>query len=113
LLLLFCWAGFILLFFSFSTRRYYLAPALRALALLLGTGYRWIPGTNRIIYCARRAHLFVVLMVVGVLIAGITGALAIMFHTPAKGVELSDLLNKNPDAYVPVPGHILDLTGKL
>jgi len=77
-----------------------------------GTGYRWNPGHNRIIYCARRAHLFVVLMVVGVLIAGITGALAIMFHTPAKGVELSDLLNKNPDAYVLSLGHILDLTGK-
>ena len=37
LLLLFCWAAVILLFFSFSTRQeYYLAPTLPAFALLLG-----------------------------------------------------------------------------
>ena len=114
LLLLFCWAGFILLFFSFSTRQeYYLAPALPALALLLG---HWLSLESQAQIgspIARAGRISsVVLMVVGVLIAGITGALAIMFHTPAKGVELSDLLNKNPDAYVLSLGHFLDLTGK-
>ena len=114
LLLLFCWAGFILLFFSFSTRQeYYLAPALPALALLLG---HWLSLESQaqigspIARAGRISSL--VLMIVGVIIAGITGALAIIFHTPAKGVELSDLLNKNPEAYVLSLGHFLDLTGK-
>ena len=114
LLLLFCWAVFILLFFSFSTRQeYYLAPALPALALLLG---HWLSLESRAQIgssIARAGRISsVVLMVVGVIIAGITGALAIIFHTPAKGVELSDLLNKNPEAYVLSLGHFLDLTGK-
>src|SRR5271157_2946244 len=114
LLLLFCWAAFILLFFSFSTRQeYYLAPVLPALALLLG---HWLSleSQAQIGSCIARAGRIssVVLMAVGVLIAGITGALAIIFHPPAKGVELSDLLNKNPEAYVLSLGHFLDLTGK-
>lgn len=114
LLLLFCWAAFILLFFSFSTRQeYYLAPALPALALLLG---HWLSLESQAQIGSRIAHAgrisSVVLMVVGVIIAGITGALAFLFHTPAKGVELSDLLNRNPDAYVLSLGHFLDLTGK-
>ena len=113
LLLLFCWAVFILLFFSFSTRQeYYLAPALPALALLLG---HWLSleSQEQIGSAMARAGRIssVVLMVVGVLIAGITGALAIIFHTPAKGAELSDLLSKNPDAYKLSLGHFLDLTG--
>jgi len=112
----FCFAGqdSSCCFSSFSTRQeYYLAPALPALALLLG---HWLSLESRAQIgssIARAGRISsVVLMVVGVLIAGITGALAIMFHTPAKGVELSDLLNKNPDAYVLSLGHILDLTGK-
>ncbi len=114
LLLLFCWAGFVLLFFSFSTRQeYYLAPALPALALLLG---HWLALESQAQIgspIARAGRISsVVLMIVGVIIAGITGALAFMFHTPAKGVELSDLLNKNPEAYVLSLGHFLDLTGR-
>jgi 4-amino-4-deoxy-L-arabinose transferase-like glycosyltransferase len=113
LLLLFCWAAFILLFFSFSTRQeYYLAPALPALALLLG---HWLSLESQAHIgspIARAGRISsVVLVVGGVLIAGITAALAITFHTPAKGVELNDLLNKNPDAYVLSLGHFLDLTG--
>src|SRR5208337_4425681 len=113
LLLLLCWAVFIVLFFSFSTRQeYYVAPALPALALLLG---HWLSLESQAQIgspIARAGRISsVVLMVVGVLIAGITGALAIIFYTPAKGVELSDLLSKNPDAYVLSLGHFLDLTG--
>ena len=114
LLLLFCWAAFILLFFSFSTRQeYYLAPVLPALALLLG---HWLSLESQAQVgspIARAGRISsVVLMIVGVIIAGITGTLAIMIHAPAKGVELSDLLNKNPEAYVLSLGHFLDLTGK-
>ncbi len=113
LLLLLCWAVFILFFFSFSTRQeYYLAPALPALALLLG---HWLSLESQAQIAspiARTGRMSsVVLMVVGVLIAGITGALAIIFRTPTKGVELSDLLSKNPEAYVLSLGHFLDLTG--
>jgi 4-amino-4-deoxy-L-arabinose transferase-like glycosyltransferase len=114
LLLLFCWAAVILLFFSFSTRQeYYLAPALPALALLLG---HWLaceadsPIGSPIARAGRASA--VVLLVLGLLIAGIAGALAVISHPPKPGVELAELLNQNPDAYVLSLGHFLDLTGE-
>ncbi|HEX8872761.1 MAG TPA: glycosyltransferase family 39 protein [Candidatus Acidoferrum sp.] len=114
LLLLFCWAAVILLFFSFSTRQeYYVAPVLPPLALLLG---HWLareaeaPIGSSIARAGRISST--VLMAVGLLIAAITGGLAIVSHRPAAGVELADLLNKNsPDAYFLSLGHFLDLTG--
>jgi 4-amino-4-deoxy-L-arabinose transferase-like glycosyltransferase len=113
LLLLFCWAAFILLFFSFSTRQeYYLAPALPALALLLGY---WLDLESQaqigspIARAGRISSL--VLLIVGLLIAAITGTLAIISHAPEPGMELADLLNKNPDVYMLSLGHFLDLTG--
>jgi 4-amino-4-deoxy-L-arabinose transferase-like glycosyltransferase len=113
LLLLLCWAGVILLFFSFSTRQeYYVAPALPALALLLG---QWMakesesPIGSRVARVGRRSAI--VLLVLGLLIAGVTGTLAVISHAPKPGEELADLLNKNPDVYVLSLGHFLDLTG--
>jgi 4-amino-4-deoxy-L-arabinose transferase-like glycosyltransferase len=113
LLLLFCWAAAILLFFSFSTRQeYYVAPALPAFALLLG---HWLareeeaPIGSPIARSGRVSAT--VLLVFGLLISSITAALAIISHTPKSGVELADLLNKNPNAYVLSLGHFLDLTG--
>ncbi|HEY4978467.1 MAG TPA: glycosyltransferase family 39 protein [Candidatus Acidoferrum sp.] len=113
LLLLFCWAAFILLFFSFSTRQeYYLAPALPALALILGY---WLSLESQAQIgspIARAGRLSSnVLLGVGLLIAAITGTLAIISHAPAPGMELADLLNKNPDVYMLSLGHFLDLTG--
>jgi len=112
-LLLFCWAAVILLFFSFSTRQeYYLAPALPAIALLLG---HWLacegeaPIGSPIARAGRVSAT--VLLVVGLLIAGITGVLAAISHPPRPGAELADLLNQNPDVYVLSLGHFLDLTG--
>jgi 4-amino-4-deoxy-L-arabinose transferase-like glycosyltransferase len=113
LLLLFCWAAFILVFFSFSTRQeYYLAPALPALALILGywLGLESEAQIGSPIARAGRVSS-VVLLVVGLLIAVITGSLAIISHSPAPGTELSDLLKKNPDVYMLSLGHFLDLTG--
>jgi hypothetical protein len=52
-----------------------------------------------------------VLLVVGVLIAAITGTLALTSHTPAPNLELFDLLNKNPNLYALSLGHMLDLSG--
>jgi len=113
MLLLACWAGVILLFFSFSTRQeYYVAPALPALALLIG---HWLARESEaqigssLARSGRRSST--VLFAFGVLIAVITGVLAIVSHPPAPGVELYDLLNKNPDVYVLSLGHFLDLTG--
>ncbi len=113
LLLFFVWAIVILLFFSFSTRQeYYLAPALPALALLLGN---WLAQESQSAYGsdpARSGRISAaIFLVVGLLIAGVTATLALISHAPPPGVGLADLLNKNPDAYVLSLGHFLDLTG--
>ena len=113
LLLLFCWAAVVLLFFSFSTRQeYYVAPALPALALLLGywLGREADAQIGSSIARAGRVSAFV-LLVAGLLIAAITGTLAILSHAPAQGVELVDLLSKHPGVYIFSLGHFLDLTG--
>jgi len=52
------------------------------------------------------------LLVFGLLMAAITGTLAGRTHAPAPGLELFDLLNKNPDLYALSLGHMLDLTGE-
>ena len=113
LLLLLCWAAVILLFFSFSTRQeYYIAPALPAFALLLGNWLAREEQAPKGSPIARSGRISAtVLLVFGLLIAGITGALALIAHAPRPGIELADLLNKNPDAYVLSLGHFLDLTG--
>jgi 4-amino-4-deoxy-L-arabinose transferase-like glycosyltransferase len=111
-LLFLLWAVVILLFFSFSTRQeYYTIPALPALALLVGS---WLaresesqPGNPE-----RRAGR---LSSVGLLVAGVMafviGILLLrVAKTPAPGVDLADLLKKNPDAYALSFGHFLDLT---
>ena len=114
LLLMFCWAAVIFLFFSFSTRQeYYVAPALPALALLLGY---WLSLEQEVQIgspMARAGRISAtILLVAGVLIAGVTGTLAVLSRTPKPGVEIADLLNKNPDVYVLSLGHFLDLTSE-
>lgn len=113
LLLLLCWAAVILLFFSFSTRQeYYVAPAVPALALLLGY---WLSLESEaqigssIARAGRRSAL--ALLILGVLVAAITTTLAVVSRTPAPGTDLYDTLSQNPDAYVLSLGHFLDLTG--
>jgi len=113
-LLFFIWAAVILVFFSFSTRQeYYVAPALPALALLLGI---WLDRETRISgegVLARSSMIpATVLLIFGLLISAATLALAILSRTPRPGVDLADLLNKNPDVYVLSLGHFLDLTGE-
>jgi 4-amino-4-deoxy-L-arabinose transferase-like glycosyltransferase len=113
LLLIFVWAIVILLFFSFSTRQeYYLAPALPALALLLGT---WLARESQSAFgsdVARSGRISAtVFLIVGLLISALTLTLAIISHAPQPGMELADLLSKNTEAYVLSLGHFLDLTG--
>jgi 4-amino-4-deoxy-L-arabinose transferase-like glycosyltransferase len=114
LLLFFVWAMVVLVFFSFSTRQeYYLAPALPALALLLGN---WLAHESQSAFgsnVGRSGRVSAtVFLVVGLAISGVTLTLAIISHAPVPGMELADLLNKNPDAYVLSLGHFLDLTGR-
>jgi hypothetical protein len=115
LLLPFCWAAVILLFFSFSTRQeYYLAPTLPAFALLLGN---WLareaeaPIGSPIARSGRISAA--VLLAVGLIAATAAGIFALIARAPSPGVELADLLNSNADSdvYKLSMGHFLDLTG--
>jgi 4-amino-4-deoxy-L-arabinose transferase-like glycosyltransferase len=113
LLLLFCWPAVILLFFSFSTRQeYYVAPALPGLALIIGY---WMvreseaPASSAIARAGRRSAA--ALLVAGLIIATVTGFLAVTTRTPPPGSDIFDALNQNPDVYTLSLGHFLDLTG--
>ncbi len=113
LLLFFVWAIVILLFFSFSTRQeYYLAPALPGLCLLVGY---WLALESESAFGSQPARSgrisASVFLVFSLLIAAVTLTFAVISHSPPPGVELVDLLNKNPEAYVLSLGHFLDLTG--
>ena len=111
-LLFFLWALVILLFFSFSTRQeYYTIPALPGVALLAGG---WLaresaadaPEVER--RAGRRSSL--VLMVVGVVAAVVGLALLSQTHPPPPGIDLAELLKKNPEDYDFSLGHVLDFT---
>lgn len=98
-----CWAGFILLFFTFSTtQEYYSMPAYPALALLLGSaiaqGGRWIQG------CTRAAAV-----VAGAALAAIVVILAAVWNLPAPG-DIASALTQNPEVYTLSLGHMTDLT---
>jgi 4-amino-4-deoxy-L-arabinose transferase-like glycosyltransferase len=102
-LLCWCWAGFILAFFTFSTtQEYYSMPAYPALALLIGAGldngHRWLRPAARVL---------------GVLAASlVVGLLAIVWvvrQYPAPG-DIANALTLNPEAYTLSLGHLKDLT---
>ncbi len=102
-----CWAGVILVFFTFSTtQEYYSMPCYPALALLLGSamagsepsGETWI----------RRGTLALSFLLFAA--AATAGALFLMVrHIPAPG-DISRTLSFHPDAYTLSLGHIEDLT---
>jgi hypothetical protein len=102
-LLALCWAGFILVFFTFSTtQEYYSMPSYPAFALLLGcamaTDGKWIDWGNRVLGGIAA-------------IAGV-GAIAIAFsvrNLPTPG-DISSALSRHPSAYTLSLGHMLDLT---
>jgi 4-amino-4-deoxy-L-arabinose transferase-like glycosyltransferase len=111
-LLFFLWALVILLFFSFSTRQeYYTIPALPGIALLAGgwlareSGADASEADRR---AGRRSSL--VLMGVGGFAAVIGLALLSLTHQPPAGVDLAELLKKNPQDYDLSLGHVLDFT---
>jgi 4-amino-4-deoxy-L-arabinose transferase-like glycosyltransferase len=111
-LLFFLWALVILLFFSFSTRQeYYTIPALPGVALLAG-GWLARESAADSSEAERRAGRVssLVLMIVGTVAAAVGLALFSRTHQPPAGVDLADLLKKNPQDYDFSLGHVLDFT---
>lgn len=111
-LLFLLWALVILLFFSFSTRQeYYTIPALPGIALLAGG---WLAressaDASESERCAgRRSSL--ALMIVGAVAAVVGLVLLARTHPPPAGVDLAELLSKNPQDYDFSLGHVLDFT---
>jgi 4-amino-4-deoxy-L-arabinose transferase-like glycosyltransferase len=102
-LLCFCWTGFILVFFTFSTtQEYYSMPCYPALALLLGSamaaGGDWVRrGTRVLAAITACAALAAVLILVAVR------------HVPNPG-DITQALSQHPSAYTLSLGHMEDLT---
>jgi 4-amino-4-deoxy-L-arabinose transferase-like glycosyltransferase len=102
-LLALCWAGFVLVFFTFSTtQEYYSMPCYPALALLLGSaiaaGGAWIRRGRRAlsVICGLAA---MVALSIFLLVRGL----------PAAG-DISAALSQHPKAYSLSLGHMQDLT---
>ncbi len=102
-LLALCWAGFLLLFFTFSTtQEYYSMPCYPALALLLGsaiaTDARWIHYGKQVL--------------MGVLVLALTAIVFVLLQVKdlAAPGDISRALVPNPDAYTLSLGHMGDLT---
>ncbi|MEP7365141.1 MAG: glycosyltransferase family 39 protein [Acidobacteriota bacterium] len=102
-LLAWCWAGFLLAFFTLSTtQEYYSMPCYPALALLIGDALtresRWIHAGTR------------VLAIVTSMLTAVLGVIWFAVRNiPAPG-DISHALTSNPDAYTLSLGHMQDLT---
>jgi 4-amino-4-deoxy-L-arabinose transferase-like glycosyltransferase len=102
-LLCLCWAGFLLVFFTFSsTQEYYSMPCYAALALLIGSAVAeqgaWV----------RRGQL--ILASIATLAAVAIGLILFqVWHLPAPG-DISRALTQHPENYTLSLGHMGDLT---
>ena len=102
-LLALCWAGFILVFFTFSTtQEYYSMPCYPALALLLGSA---IDSEDRVLRFGTKA-----LAVVATLAAAAIVAILWMVRGMAAPGDISVALSQNPELYTLSLGHMADLT---
>ena len=111
-LLLLLWAGFVLIFFAFSTRQeYYVLPALPAIALLTA-GWLEVEAHSGRLTAKRRAALrcTAVLLTLGTIFAAVSAYLLLHTHKPAPNTDLATLLTQNPSDYALSMGHFLDLT---
>ncbi len=102
-LLALCWAGFILVFFTFSTtQEYYSMPAYPALALLIGSamamGGTWVKWGTR------------TLCVISACAAAAVFAILVHVHGVATPGDISSALSHHPQAYTLSLGHMEDLT---
>jgi 4-amino-4-deoxy-L-arabinose transferase-like glycosyltransferase len=101
-LLALCWAGFVLVFFTFSTtQEYYSMPVYPALALLMGSamamGGPWIDRATKILAT-----------ICGVCFAASVGILIAVRNTPAIG-DISQAVTKQANYRLSL-GHMQDLT---
>jgi 4-amino-4-deoxy-L-arabinose transferase-like glycosyltransferase len=102
-LLALCWAGFLLLFFTFSTtQEYYSMPMYPALALLLGCA---MDREGKLITAGSRTLAFISTAAV----AAIGAILFAVRHVPAIG-DISSALQQHPESYTLSLGHMGDLT---
>jgi hypothetical protein len=102
-LLALCWAGFVLIFFTFSTtQEYYSMPAYPAFALLFGCalaeGNAWV-----------RVGTRVAGTIAALALAAIVAILIRVWNLPAPG-DISQALAQNPGLYTLSLGHMGDLT---
>ncbi len=102
-LMVLCWIGVVMLFFTFSTtQEYYSMPIYPALALLVGSvlasNSRWV-----------RTGTYAVLAVCAILSAVLFTLLLLVWHVPAPG-DISQALTQHPELYTHSLGHIWDLT---
>ena len=106
-LLCLCWAGFLLVFFTFSsTQEYYSMPAYPALALLLGSAI-----TEPSVAVWRRRGQMVLAVVTGLALIAISIILLNVWNLPAPG-DISQALVQHREDYTLSLGHMGDLTIK-
>ena len=104
-LLCLCWAGFLLVFFTFSsTQEYYSMPCYPALALLLGSA---ITEDSTAVW--RRRGQIVLAAVATLAALAIVFLLMKVWNLPAPG-DISRALTQNPENYTLSLGHMGDLT---
>jgi 4-amino-4-deoxy-L-arabinose transferase-like glycosyltransferase len=111
-LLFLLWVLVILVFFSFSTRQeYYTIPALPGLALLVG-GWLATESESKAGSPERRAGNAPSAILFAIGAVAFAAGMLLLFSSkpPAPGVDLAELLKKNPEAYALSFGHFLDLT---
>ena len=102
-LLALCWAGFLMLFFTFSTtQEYYSMPIYPALALLLGCA---MDDEGKFVSFGSRA----IALISTVAVAVIAAILFAVRHVPATG-DISSALQQHPESYTLSLGHMGDLT---
>lgn len=104
-LLCLCWAGFLLVFFTFSsTQEYYSMPCYPALALLIGSALT----EKRAASWIRKGHIALAIIAT-LALAAIAFILSQVWNLPAPG-DISRALTQHPEAYTLSLGHMGDLT---
>lgn len=100
-----CWAGFVLVFFTFSTtQEYYSMPIYPALAMLIGCV---LAGTSS----SRWREVSTLVLGTILAVAGLAvGILFFLVRTNRAPGDISRALTQHPDAYTLALGHMGDLT---
>ena len=106
-LLCLCWAGFLLVFFTFSsTQEYYSMPCYPALALLIGCA---LAESSPALQPWLRGGRIALAAIAGAAAVAIAIILAQVWNLPAPG-DIAQALTAHPEAYTLSLGHMLDLT---